>query len=437
MSTFGLSDYDCIGFDLDHTLCRYKLDNLFQLIYTSLNKFLVEKKGYPNSLLNGDCHYDESFIHKGLVLDIKKGNLLKVSNNGVILRASHGTTMMSRKQIANIYGLERLWPPFDTFKCNMYEGRRKLGREVRSFKDFFDMPAALVAARMVDIIDRQNAHKVNPNAYSFWPDILDGLIDMYRIEGFAQDTGGFFPALKKDAYSYIKPCTAQVKNWLKQLQRNGKIVFLVTGSNHDFVSFLGEKCLGNDWRDYFDVIVTYAGKPGFFTGQRDFLYTNGDVASSDSLKRKGIYVRGNFPALNELFTRLTGVDDPRCVYFGDNLIQDVYTPAKYSRCDTVAVVEEIEREGTLSDKKLKFPGWKWGSFFCDNEMQETKKSSSNGITRVNTLWAEVILTHSRIAIPSLDALACLPIDSKLKSFNMNSLELQSGFYPEDPKSLYQ
>ena len=24
-----LSDYDCIGFDLDHTLVQYKLDNLY------------------------------------------------------------------------------------------------------------------------------------------------------------------------------------------------------------------------------------------------------------------------------------------------------------------------------------------------------------------------------------------------------------------------
>ena len=26
-----LSDYDCIGFDLDHTLIQYKLDNLYQV----------------------------------------------------------------------------------------------------------------------------------------------------------------------------------------------------------------------------------------------------------------------------------------------------------------------------------------------------------------------------------------------------------------------
>ena len=35
-------DYDCVIFDLDHTLVRYNLQPLFELIYSGLQNFLVE-----------------------------------------------------------------------------------------------------------------------------------------------------------------------------------------------------------------------------------------------------------------------------------------------------------------------------------------------------------------------------------------------------------
>lgn len=46
-----LNDYDALGFDVDHALVQYRLENLFPLVYHCLAKFLVESKDYPKELL--------------------------------------------------------------------------------------------------------------------------------------------------------------------------------------------------------------------------------------------------------------------------------------------------------------------------------------------------------------------------------------------------
>ena len=40
--SIDIMDYDSIIFDADHTLIRYNLHPLFELIYDSLRQFLVE-----------------------------------------------------------------------------------------------------------------------------------------------------------------------------------------------------------------------------------------------------------------------------------------------------------------------------------------------------------------------------------------------------------
>lgn len=47
---FRLTDYDCLGWDLDHTLIRYNLRNLYDLLYESFVRYLVEKANYPAAL---------------------------------------------------------------------------------------------------------------------------------------------------------------------------------------------------------------------------------------------------------------------------------------------------------------------------------------------------------------------------------------------------
>ncbi len=43
---FCLTDCDCLGWDLDHTLVRYKLGALSVLIFDIMNRYLYERAGY-------------------------------------------------------------------------------------------------------------------------------------------------------------------------------------------------------------------------------------------------------------------------------------------------------------------------------------------------------------------------------------------------------
>ena len=104
----NISKFNWVGFDLDHTVIRYRLPNLYRLIYTHLSRFLVEEKGYDRSLLDPiGKQYD--LMQKGIILDSAKGNFLKLASNGYILRAVHGTHPLSGEEIAASYGEHRIW----------------------------------------------------------------------------------------------------------------------------------------------------------------------------------------------------------------------------------------------------------------------------------------------------------------------------------------
>lgn len=104
---FKFSNYDSIGFDLDNTLLRYNVTNMMELEYNSLTKYLVEEKGYPKQYLYKPIDWD--FLQKGLILDFERGNILKLGANSQILKATHGTKLLSEDQIIEYYGNDKKW----------------------------------------------------------------------------------------------------------------------------------------------------------------------------------------------------------------------------------------------------------------------------------------------------------------------------------------
>ncbi|KPP79543.1 hypothetical protein Z043_100870 [Scleropages formosus] len=100
---FSLSECDVIGFDLDHTLCRYHLKETSRLIYESFARYLVEHKGYDKDLLTlSPATWD--FCFKGLVVDLEDGNLIKLAQDGTVLR-----TDASQKLIHSFFSHGFTW----------------------------------------------------------------------------------------------------------------------------------------------------------------------------------------------------------------------------------------------------------------------------------------------------------------------------------------
>lgn len=51
-------------FDMDHTLVRYKMGPFHELIFSSMKRFLIQEKGYPQEKLDS-FEYDEHHAPKG------------------------------------------------------------------------------------------------------------------------------------------------------------------------------------------------------------------------------------------------------------------------------------------------------------------------------------------------------------------------------------
>ena len=72
----------------------------------------------------------------------------------------------------------------------------EFGIVLHSFMDYFDYPTILICARIVDVLDQLNNHGRGLEEYNFWPDVLDGLKEMFTRTQFAVGQGGYFPRIK-------------------------------------------------------------------------------------------------------------------------------------------------------------------------------------------------------------------------------------------------
>ncbi|XDB53664.1 hypothetical protein AB1E18_007181 [Capra hircus] len=172
---FSLAACDVVGFDLDHTLCCYNLPESARLIYNSFAQFLVKEKGYDKGLLTVTPE-DWDFCCKGLALDLEDGNFIKLADNGTVLRASHGTKMLSPEALAAEFGRKE-WKHFmpDTgmaFRSGKYY----------FYDNYFDLPGALLCARVVDSLTKNNGQK----PFDFWKDIVAGIQHNYKMSAFKE-----------------------------------------------------------------------------------------------------------------------------------------------------------------------------------------------------------------------------------------------------------
>lgn len=406
LPVFRFTDYDCIGFDLDNTICRYKVGPMIQLEYDVLAKFLVEEKRYSKKYLYKPIEEDLDFMMKGLIVDVENGNILHLGENGNILRGSHGTRELNKEELKEYYGSELRWHATDVFTNEpLLTWNGPISEKMRTLLDYFDMPAGLIFGRAVDSIDEEQGRQ---RKYNVWADVLEGLQNMFNRDHFQLNKGGYFPCIRENPSTYIHKCSDSLINWLKSLHKN-KILFLITGSNVDFASYTAENSMGTEWRSLFDIVVFFAKKPGFFTQKRPFINLQGFQETGpidvDKLEKGGMYTHGNWDGLYSFLKKHSNKKNPKVLYVGDNLVQDIYTPAVHTPCDTVAICEELEAEGIAGHEKVHtdekyLVSSTWGSFFYHGKEQ--------------TIWRKFITNHAKLCIPSLEYVASKPVDYEYK-----------------------
>ncbi|KAL4232769.1 5'-nucleotidase domain-containing protein 1 [Mactra antiquata] len=435
-----LSAYDAIGFDLDHTLAKYNLINQLQLTYDSIIDYLVKVKGYPETM-RSDLHTHKDFIAKGLFIDTERGNIIKISHSGKILRASHGTHMLPQDKLTSIYGDKLIWEHFNEARDTV---RARCGEGKFAFWDnFFDVPGIIVCAQLIDYHDKQNNGPLDSYKSIIWESVPAALSHNYWFEYFGANKGYFFPGIKSRPEKYYRPCSDRLKQWLKDLKKLNKCVFLTTSSHIDFASLTASSVLGPDWKSYFDIIMSNARKPGFFRDNKPFLSLDGikecDSVPYTDLKQHGVYSSGNHIDLEKFVTKLTGAETPKIVYFGDSLCSDAYPVKTMTNWDMVLVLEEMEAEGYHPEHEIQEKSYAeeesfvlseiWGSFFYHPEEDPLHNR------HMNTFWGELITKYCDIAIPSVEYIANLPLDHKFPCFVHEEDGNTDGFSPAKPKPL--
>ena len=85
-----------IGLDMDHTLVRYNIKNFEALVYTMVIESLIKDKKYPEALRKLQFNFTDAI--RGLIIDSKNGNILKLSRYAAIRKSYHGTKEISFAQ---------------------------------------------------------------------------------------------------------------------------------------------------------------------------------------------------------------------------------------------------------------------------------------------------------------------------------------------------
>ncbi|SDE75840.1 HAD-IG family 5'-nucleotidase [Myxococcus virescens] len=323
-----MASVELFGFDMDYTLAIYHMRRLEQLSFDMTLAKLVSEYGYPPVV--GGLLYDHHFVMRGLAVDRVNGNILKMDRFGHVGRAYHGLRPLKREISRELYRNKRVRLRNPQFAWN---------------DTLFALPETCLFAGIIELLESLG-HTVQYG--KLYDDIREAIDTVHRDNSLKRE-------VRKDLarYVFLDP---ELGPALHKLRSGGKRLFLLTNSAWDYTDAVMKYLLDGQlaeypsWRNYFDVVVTSAGKPGFFTDSHPFLELDASteegrvVGEATSLERGKVYSGGNLARFEEL----TGFRGENILYVGDHIYGDILKSKKSSLWRTCMVVQEIEDEITYT-----------------------------------------------------------------------------------------
>jgi HAD superfamily 5'-nucleotidase-like hydrolase len=314
-----LDQIEVVGFDMDYTLAVYAQEALDRLSVQETAKKLVAI-GYPAALL--EMPYPTQFPIRGLLVDRKLGNVLKPDRHRYAKRAYHGTRELPSEERRRLYQARRVRP-----------GTRRY----HSIDTLYETSEVAVFVAAVDVLEGLHG-KVD---YGRLYDDIRRSIDQAHRDGSIKGVIAGAP----ERYLLRDP---ELPALLHKLRSAGKKTFLLTNSESTYTETVMRYLLEpgkpeyTSWRGYFDVVVTDAQKPRFFTEARTFEEVPDDGAGRETreLARGHVYRGGSLPE----FERLLGVRGDHVLYIGDHIYGDVLRAKKDSAWRTLMIIQEMTGE---------------------------------------------------------------------------------------------
>ena len=112
---FNVNNCDAVGFDMDHTLCRYNVPALGKQWSEIMVQNLIQNHNYPQDFREFVKTFDNIVCERGLVYDVAIGSFLKIDVEGNIEKMFQNKNFLSRDEIqAHFEGCQ--WPHTEKFK---------------------------------------------------------------------------------------------------------------------------------------------------------------------------------------------------------------------------------------------------------------------------------------------------------------------------------
>ena len=323
----NLESIAVIGFDMDYTLAMYRQEAIEELsLETTIGKLV--HRGYPERVR--EVQADPRFAVRGLMVDKKLGNVVKMDRHGYVGRAFHGKGRLSREERKAVYRAQRLGTERERFA---------------PVDTLFALPEVTLYAEVVELIDNEPqlwSAKGPPTYTEAWLDVRECIDEAHR-DGSIKDR------IKKTPETFIER-DPDLGRTLHKLRSSGKRLFLLTNSFFPYTDAVMTYLLGGespsygDWLAYFDWIVVGSGKPGFFTDGAPFqeLDRQGTPIGPrrHEVQRGKIYQGGNQMGLQASLD----VYGDEVLYVGDHIYGDIVKSKKSSGWRTALIVQELQNE---------------------------------------------------------------------------------------------
>ena len=358
--SLNMKRIDAIGFDMDYTLAMYKPETFEMMSYVETVKKLTSEYGYPKKLLE-KFEFDPHYMVRGLIVDKKRGNILKMDRHNYVKVAYHGFAALETS--------ERLATYCETSKRQSFDGP-----EFSALDTLFSMGEAYLFSQLVEAKDSGEHEKFfSTKSYMQMYDEIRAAVDLCHRDGSLKQ------AVAENPEHFISKDDGLVP-LLKALRASGKQVFLLTNSLWDYtnvvMNYLVDGHIGSaktlDWLDLFDVVITGSSKPGFFANDSATIFEvdtktghlrntdNGapltpigsvqDVTHKRALAR-GLSATGAGPARvyqGGSYTHLhamLGIEfGSRLLYVGDHIYGDILRAKKTIDWRTMLIVPELAHE---------------------------------------------------------------------------------------------
>ncbi len=322
--TLRMGKIRVVGFDLDWTLAHYNQDAMSQLAFELTLDRLVERYGYPKSILRSE--FRGAFCRRGLMLDTEAGTVLKMNRHRYVGRAYKGRNFVDGNERSRLYRQEPINPASSRFY---------------RVDTLFELPEVNIFSEVVDLAQK------NATALP-----LDSYVRLFQDTRHAIDSIHADNTLKRhilaDLPRYL-PRDDELILALKRLSLGGRRLVLITNSEWYYTqalcSYMFDHALPGTatWRDIFDLVVVDAAKPGFFRKHKLFVEIDKENRKRRQVEQPrwgGVYSGGS----RESLMNLIGGRGEQVLYVGDHIYGDVVTSKLTSTWRTALVISELEDE---------------------------------------------------------------------------------------------